>query len=86
MVLALPLLLAAAIGTMGVVTIAQLDSSTQDLVDRTAAKAVGFVSAAENKTRLYQLAFAALATPELAGALLEDVNGNRPRRSRHWPL
>ena len=76
MVLALPLLLAAAIGTMGVVTIAQLDSSTQDLVDRTAAKAVGFVSAAENKTRLYQLAFAALATPELAGALLEDVNGN----------
>jgi len=28
MVLALPLLLAAAIGTMGVVTIAQLDSST----------------------------------------------------------
>ena len=76
MVLALPLVLAAVIGTMGVVTVFQLDRSTQLLVDGTASKAVGFVSAAENKTRLFQLGFAAVSTPDKAAELLGDVNDN----------
>ena len=76
LVLAFPLLLAAVIGGAGIKSVFDLDRSTQQLVDQTATKARAFAAAAENKTRLYQLGFAGLFTPDKAADLQKDVDGN----------
>src|SRR6185312_5277356 len=74
--LALPLLLAALVGGAGVKTVFDLDHSTQQLVDQTVSKARGFASASENNTRLYQLGFSVLVTPDQVTDLQKDVDGD----------
>jgi len=76
LVLCLPLLLAVVIGGVGIKAVLDLDRDTQQLVDLTANKARSFASAAENKTRLYELGFAALVTPDKVADLQKDVDGN----------
>ena len=73
LMLALPLLLAALVGGAGVKTVFDLDHSTQQLVDQTVSKARGFASASENNTRLYQLGFSVLVTPDQVTDLQKDV-------------
>jgi len=76
LMLALPLLLAALVGGAGVKTVFDLDHSTQQLVDQTVSKARGFASASENNTRLYQLGFSVLVTPDQVTDLQKDVDGD----------
>jgi methyl-accepting chemotaxis protein len=76
LVLCLPLLLAVVIGGVGIKAVLDLDRDTQQLVDLTTNKARSFASAAENKTRLYELGFAALVTPDKVADLQKDVDGN----------
>src|SRR3569623_774737 len=76
LVLAFPLFLAVIIGGVGLKAVFDLDRSTQQLVDETAVKARSFASAAENKTRLYELGFAALAPPEKTTDMQVDLDGN----------
>jgi methyl-accepting chemotaxis protein len=76
LMLALPLLLAALVGGAGVKTVFDLDHATQQLVDQTVSKARGFASASENNTRLYQLGFSVLVTPDQVTDLQKDVDGD----------
>ena len=76
LVLALPLCLAVVVGGVGLKAVFDLDRATQQIVDQTATKARSFASAAENKTRLYELGFAALANPEKTTDLQVDLDGN----------
>ena len=69
MIVSLPLLLAAALGAVGVKTVFDLDQTATHLVDVSATKARLVASAAENKTRLFELGNAAALAPDKAADL-----------------